>query len=124
MTKGYFGSIGPFLSDNLPASAKLIVLSPSSGLLLLVILNMTKPFHIGKPVTSADITTATKPLKDIIWIFGVLFSFLDKSWQYMIGISNPAHQLKFAEDVVHYQVLLTEIIDSKYETIARPPKRD
>ena len=118
MTTSSSASAGP------SASAGLIVPSPSAGPLLPVVLDMTKPFHIGKPVTSADNTTAMKTLKGTIWIAGVPFPSLDEAWQYMLGIPDLAHRLEVAEDVPHQQVLLAEIIGSKHETMARLLKRD
>ena len=77
MTKCSFASVGP------SASAGLIVSLPSAGLVLLVVLDMTKPFYNRKLITTADNTIATKTLKGTIWIAGVSFSFLDKAWQYI-----------------------------------------
>lgn len=86
MTTGSSASAGPSASADLSASADpsasagLIIPPPSAGPLLPVVLDMTKSFHIGKPVTSADNTTATKILKGTIWIAGVPFPSLDKAW--------------------------------------------
>ena len=118
MTTGSSASAGP------SASAGLIIPSPSAGLLLPVVLDMSKPFHIGKLVTSADNTTAMKTLKGTIWIAGVPFSSLNKAGQYMLDILDPAHQLEVAEDVAHQQVLSAEIIGSKYKIMGRLLKRD
>ncbi len=56
-------SANPFASADFSASAGSIVPSPSTGSLLPIVLNMTKPFYIRKPVTSADNTTVAKILK-------------------------------------------------------------
>ena len=66
MTTGSFASAGPFASTGPSASAGLIAPLPSAGLLLAIVLDRSKPFHIGKPVTSADNTTAMKTLKGTI----------------------------------------------------------
>ena len=42
----------------------------------------------------------------------------------MLGTLDPAHQLEIAKDVVHQQVLLAEIIDSKHKTMAKLLKKD
>lgn len=42
----------------------------------------------------------------------------------MLGIPDPTHQLKVADDIVYQQVLLAENINFKYKTIARLLKRD
>ena len=60
ISAGPFASAGPFVFTGL------IVFSPSAGLLLPVLLDMSNSFYIGKPVTSADNTTAMKTLKGII----------------------------------------------------------
>lgn len=73
MTIGFSASADAF------ASAGFIVPSPSASPLLSIILDMTKPFHIGKPVTNADNTTVTKIVKGIIWIVRVPFPTLDKA---------------------------------------------
>ncbi len=93
MTTGFFASAGTSfsMSADLFASASPIVPSLFAGPLLPIILDMTKPFHIRKPVTSADNTTITKILKGTIWIGGILFPFLDKTWQYMLGIPDHNH---------------------------------
>lgn len=77
-------TIGSFVS------ADLIVSSLSTCFLLLVVLNMTKPLHIRKPVISVNNITVIKTLKDIILIVRVFFPFLNKDWQYMLDISDPA----------------------------------
>lgn len=106
------------------ASACFIISSPSAGLLLPVVLYMTKFFHKKKSVTSTDNTTTTKILKGIIKIAKVLFFSLDKTWQYILDILDPAYQFKVMEDIVNKQVLLTEIIGFKHETMARLLKRN
>ena len=106
------------------ASAGLIVFPLSAGLLLPVVLDMTKPFYIRKPVTNADNTTATKTLRGTIWITGVPFVSLNKAWQYMLGIPDLAYQLEIVKDVAHQQMLLVEIIGFKYKAMARLLKRD
>lgn len=60
-------------------SASFIVLLPSISHLLPIILDIIKSFYIEKPVISADNTAIIKILKDIIWIIGVSFLFLDKT---------------------------------------------
>ena len=65
--------------------------SLSASPLLLIVLDMTKPFHIRKPVTSADNITIMKILKGTIWIAGIPFSILDKVWQYIMSIPDPTH---------------------------------
>ncbi len=55
-----------FASADPSASAGPIVPSLFASLLLLVVLDMTKPFHIGKGVTNADNTSITKIRKRII----------------------------------------------------------
>ena len=42
----------------------------------------------------------------------------------MLGIPDLAHRLEVAEDVTHQQVLLAEIIGSKYKTIVRLLNKD
>ena len=101
MTKSSSAFADFFASADPPASAGLIISSPSAGLLLPVILDMSKRFYIGKPVTNADNTTTMKTLKGTIWIARVSFPFLDKAWQYLLGIPDPAHRLEIAEDVAH-----------------------
>ena len=59
-------SAGSSASASLFTPADLIFPSSFAGLLLPVVLDMTKPFHIRKPVTSAENTTAFKTLKGII----------------------------------------------------------
>ena len=54
----------------------------------------------------------------------VFFAALNKAWQYMLSIPNPAHWLKVVKDVLYQQMLLAEIISFKYETMARFLKRD
>lgn len=72
MSAGPSTSANPYTFADLSMSADpsmsvgLIVSLLSAGLLLLVVLNMTKLFYIGKPVTSANNITITKTLKDII----------------------------------------------------------
>ncbi len=89
------------VSANTFAFAGPIFPSPFAGLLLLVILNMTKPFNIGKSVTSVNNITIAKILKDIIWIARVLFLSLYKTWQYMLGIPDHDHQLEVTEDITY-----------------------
>lgn len=72
-------------------SAGFIISLPSTSFLLVVILDMTKPFHIKKPVISANNTTSRKTLKGIIWIVGILFPSLNEAWQYMLGIPDPTY---------------------------------
>lgn len=85
MTIGSSASGNLFVSANLFAfnalstSTGLIVLSPSTGLLLLVVLDMTKLIYIRKLVTSADNTTTTKILKGTRLIAGIFFLSLDKA---------------------------------------------
>lgn len=86
-------------------SANPIIPSPSTSLLLPVVLNMTKFFYIREPVTIANNNTIANILKDTIWIAGVPFPSLDKAWQYMLGISNHAHRLEVAKNITHQQVL-------------------
>lgn len=90
MTTSSFVSTGSSGSASPSASTGFIVFSPSASLLWPIILDMTKPFYIEKLVTSAENTTNTKILKDTIWIAGILFPSLDKTWQYMLGISDWA----------------------------------
>ena len=73
MTIGSFAFAGPSVSTSL------IVLSPSAGHLLPVVLNIIKLFHIIKSVTSVHNTNVTKNLKSIICIAEVPFPFLDKA---------------------------------------------
>ncbi len=63
---GFFASADLSISADLFKSANPIVSPPFAGPLLPVILDMTKPFYIGKPVTSANNTTLTKILKGTI----------------------------------------------------------
>lgn len=42
----------------------------------------------------------------------------------MLDILDPVHQLKVAENVVHYQILLIKIIGSKYKTIIKFQKKN
>ena len=91
----------------------------SASPLLLVVLDLTKPFYIGKSATSANLTTVTKILKGTIWIAKILFLFLNKAWQYMLGILDFTQYLKVAEDVTYWQVLAAENIGYKYETMIK-----
>ncbi len=63
---GFSASADLFVSAYSSASADSIIPSLSVGLLLSVILDMTKAFYIGKSVTSANNITVTKILKGII----------------------------------------------------------
>ena len=102
MITGFFVSIGIdfsifvnfFVCANLSMSASPIILLPFIGPLMPVLLNITKPFHIKKPIISTNNTMVTKILKNIIWIAKVLFPFLNKAWQYMLGIPNHVHNYK------------------------------
>ncbi len=132
MTIGFFASGGTSFSTsaNLSASADLFVFigsiipSLSAGALLPIVPNITKPFLIKKLVNSADNTIVTKILKGIVEIAGVLFSFVDKAWQDMLGILDHNYQLKVAEDIMHQQVLSAKKVGSKYKTMTRLLKRD
>ena len=94
-------TISFFVFAGLFAFAGLIVPLPSACFLLPVVLNIIKPFHIEKPVISVDNTTVIKTLKGTIWIAKVVFSSLNKAWQYMLCIPNPAERLEVAKDVSH-----------------------
>lgn len=72
-------SVGPSTSVNFFTSSSLIIPSVSASSLLPVVLNITKPFHIGKAVTNGDNLTVKKTLKNIIWIVDVSFFSLDKA---------------------------------------------
>lgn len=78
------------ISASFFTSVNFIFFLSSTGFLLPVLLDITMFFHIEKQVTNADNTTATKTLKDIIWISGIFFPLLDKTWQYMLGIPDMA----------------------------------
>lgn len=118
MTTSSSASTGPSMS------ARLIVYPASAGLLLPVVLDIIKPFYIKKAVTSANNATVMKTLKGTVWIVRLFFPFPDKTWQYMLGILDADHQLEFAVDVAHQQVLLAKIIGSEYKTMAKFLKRD
>lgn len=92
VNKGSFASADPSVSVKLSMSTEFISLSTSASLLLPIILDITRFFYIGKPVTSANNTTITKILKGTIWVVGVLFLFLDKAWQYILGIPDLIDQ--------------------------------
>lgn len=101
MTIGFFSSASTdfSISAKPSASASSIIPSPSASPLLPLVLDMTKPFHIGKRITSIDNITIIKILKDTIWIARIPFLLLDKAWQYMLGILDHAHRLKVAKDI-------------------------
>ena len=151
MTTGFSASVNPSASANLSAStdfstSDLMALSPSAGSglmapppsagsglmarsplassLLPIILHMTKPFHIKKLVTRADNTSTIKILKSTIWIAGVPSSTLNKTWQYMLGISDPAYQKEIAEDFTYQQMLAAERLGYKHETMAKFLKKN
>lgn len=94
-------SFSPSASIGFSTSANPIIPSLFIGLLLPVVLDITKLFYIGEPVTIADNRIIANILKDIIWIAGVSFSSLDKAWQYILGISDHAYQLEVAKDIIH-----------------------
>ena len=142
MTAGFFASADTFTSADPSASAELssfatpstsansftsiglITLSLSTGPLLPIVLDITRPFYIKKLVTSTNNTTITKILKDTIWIIGIRFSSLNKVWQYILGILDQFYQLEVAKDIVHQQVLSADNFDSKYKTIMRLLNKD
>lgn len=72
MTTSFFTSASIFVFAGFSISTSfftltgLIVASLSANLLLLVVLNIIKPFYIKKLVINANNTTVTKILKDII----------------------------------------------------------
>lgn len=101
----------------------LIISSFSPSFLLPVIPNITKLFYIRKPVTKAYNTLAIKILKSIIWTVRISILFLDKAWQYMLGIPDLAHSLKVLENFPLQKQLLTKIINSKHKTIMKLLKK-
>lgn len=66
MTKNTSISASSSISASPSLSAGFIIFLLYAGLLLPVVLDMTKPFHIKKPVTNGNNTIATKTLKDVI----------------------------------------------------------
>lgn len=126
MTTGFSTSADTdfFMSADSSTSASPIVFFLSSSPLLLIVLDITKLFHIRKLVTHANNTTVVKILKGIIWITKISFPSLDKAWQYMLGILDHDHRLEVTEDITHQQVLLPEKIGSGHNIMAKLLKKD
>lgn len=111
-------------SANPSTSIGLIALSLSTGPLLPIVLDITRPFYIKKLVTSTNNTTITKILKGTIWIIRIRFSSLNKVWQYILGILDQFYQLEVAKYIVHQQVLSADNFGSKYKTMMRLLNKD
>lgn len=76
MTKRSFVSVDTSASTDSFVSAGLIS-SPSVDFLMSVIQDKTKLFYIKKPVIGANNTIALIYTKEILWIGGIPFPFLD-----------------------------------------------
>ncbi len=113
---GFSASAGLWAPVNVPAPASLIP-SPHAG--LPVVQDMTKPFFIGKPVTTLDNITTRMYIKATIWIGGVPFPSLNEAWEYMLGIPDDDQRREIVEDIAHQQVLSAERMGYKHKDMAR-----
>ena len=80
-----------------------------------VVMDSIKRNYIyGKQVKAADLTSFKVYIKRTIWIRRISFGKIDKTWNYMLDISNKTQKAKVAKNFGHQFIFLVEKMRNRY----------